>query len=125
MVRDWFELTLAQNLVSDGLLYPLVFHKFDEQLCAQGAGQVGMLTEFMRLWFAETQRWVDALVKTAIAESADNRALVEGWVSHWQARALEALAPLAEIGPGANALDTVAGEFAARLKKLGLAGAAQ
>lgn len=32
VVRDWFELTLAQNLVSDGLLYPLVFHKFDEQL---------------------------------------------------------------------------------------------
>jgi phenol hydroxylase P1 protein len=120
VVRDWFELTLAQNLVSDGLLYPLLFQKFDEQLCADGAGQVGMLTEFMRLWFAETQRWVDALVKPVLAESDDNRQLVAGWIAHWQARALEALAPLAEIGPGRAALDTVAGEFAARLKKLGL-----
>ena len=125
VVRDWFELTLAQNLVSDGLLYPLLFHKFDEQLCARGAGQVGMLTEFMRLWHAETQRWVDALVKTVAGESTENRQLIEGWVGHWQARALEALAPLAAIGTGSDALDTVAGEFATRLKKLGLAGAAQ
>ncbi|MDH4568458.1 phenol hydroxylase [Pseudomonas sp. BN414] len=125
VVRDWFELTLAQNLVSDGLLYPLMFHKFDEQLCAQGAGQVGMLTEFMRLWFAETQRWVDALVKTVASENIENRDLIEGWIAQWQARALEALAPLAEVGLGTAALDTVAGEFAARLKKLGLAGAAQ
>ncbi|MNP79074.1 hypothetical protein D3C76_1768240 [compost metagenome] len=79
----------------------------------------------MRLWFAETQRWVDALVKTVVGESPENRQLVEGWVAQWQARALEALAPLAEIGPGAAALDAVAGEFAARLKKLGIAGAAQ
>jgi hypothetical protein len=33
--------------------------------------------------------------------------------------------PLAEIGPGTNALDTVVDEFAVRLKKLGLAGAAK
>ena len=70
VVRDWFELTVAQNLVSDGLVYPLLFHKLDEQLAANGAGQVGMLTEFMRLWFAESQRWVDALLKTVINESA-------------------------------------------------------
>ncbi|NQD93043.1 phenol hydroxylase [Pseudomonas sp. CrR25] len=124
VVRDWFELSLAQNLVSDGLLYPLLFAKFDEQLCARGAGQVGMLTEFMRLWFAESQRWVDALVKTVINESAENRAQVEAWVAIWTPRAIAALAPLAEVGPGTEALDAVAGEFAARLKKLGLNGAA-
>ncbi|KSW27442.1 MULTISPECIES: aromatic/alkene monooxygenase hydroxylase subunit beta [unclassified Pseudomonas] len=124
VVRDWFELSLAQNLVSDGLLYPLLFERFDAQLVAAGAGQVGMLTEFMRLWFAESQRWVDALVKTVVAESDANRALVEGWVAHWRERALPALAPLAEIGPGHEALDAVDGAFGARLKKLGLSGAA-
>lgn len=124
VVRDWFELSLAQNLVSDGLLYPLLFERFDAQLVAAGAGQVGMLTEFMRLWFAESQRWVDALVKTVVAESDANRALVEGWVAHWRERALQALAPLAEIGPGHEALDAVDGAFGARLKKLGLSGAA-
>jgi phenol hydroxylase P1 protein len=125
VVRDWFELTLAQNLVSDGLVYPLLFQAFDEQLSANGAGQVGMLTEFMRLWFAESQRWVDALVKTVVGESAANRELIEGWIAHWRPRALQALAPLADIGPGADALASIDNDFAARLKKLGLAGGAQ
>ena len=124
VVRDWFELTLAQNLVSDGLLYPLLFERFDAQLVAAGAGQVGMLTEFMRLWFAESQRWVDALVKTVVAESEENRAQVEGWVAQWRSSALQALAPLAEIGPGREALDSIDAAFGARLKKLGLNGAA-
>jgi len=125
VVRDWFELTLAQNLVSDGLVYPLLFQAFDEHLSANGAGQVGMLTEFMRLWFAESQRWVDALVKTVAAESAANRELIEGWIAHWRPRAVQALAPLADIGPGADALASIDNDFAARVKKLGLAGGAQ
>ena len=124
VVRDWFELTLAQNLVSDGLVYPLLFHKFDEQLSANGAGQVGMLTEFMRLWFAESQRWVDALVKTVIAESPANLARVETWVDQWSRRALAAVRPLAAMGPGDAALDAVCSEFAVRLKKIGLSGVA-
>ncbi|MFJ3482067.1 aromatic/alkene monooxygenase hydroxylase subunit beta [Pseudomonas sp. NPDC090202] len=124
VIGDWFELTLAQNLVSDGLVYPLLFHTFDDQLSAAGAGQVGMLTEFMRLWFAESQRWVDALVKTGAGESAANHGLIETWVGHWRGRALQALAPLTGIGLGAEALDAVDQQFAARLKKIGLTGAA-
>jgi len=123
VVRDWFELTLAQNLVSDGLVYPLLFHKLDEQLSANGAGQVGMLTEFMRLWFAESQRWVDGLLKTVINESAANKDLVQGWVDHWSARCVEALEPLAALTLDTSALDTVCTEFSARLKKIGLTGA--
>ena len=123
VVRDWFELTVAQNLVSDGLVFPLLFHKLDEQLSANGAGQVGMLTEFMRLWFAESQRWVDALIKTVINESATNKALVQGWIDCWSARAVEALAPLAAMSLDVSALDVVCTEFSARLKKLGMTGA--
>ena len=123
VVRDWFELTVAQNLVSDGLVYPLLFHKLDEQLTANGAGQVGMLTEFMRLWFAESQRWVDALLKTVVNESAANKALVQGWVDHWSHRSVEALQALAALGLDPSALDTVCSEFDSRLKKLGLTGA--
>ena len=100
------------------------FGKFDEQLSAAGHGQVGMLTEFMRLWFGETQRWVDALVKTVAAESPANRELLERWIATWRSRALEALAPLAAIGPGHEALQAVDNEFGSRLKKLGLTGAA-
>ncbi len=124
VIKDWFELTIAQNLVSDGLAYPLLFIKFDEYLTRQGAGQLGMLTEFMRLWFAESQRWIDAMLKTVAAESDENRAQLQKWIEHWRLRALEAMAPLAKIGPGAAALEEVNGEFDARLKKIGLTGAA-
>lgn len=120
VIKDWFELSLAQNLVSDGLLYPLMYQKFDETLSAEGAGDVGMLTEFMRQWFAESSRWVDAMVKTVAAESDVNRQQIEAWIGHWMTRALEALAPLAEISAGAAALDGVHQDFLARLKKLGL-----
>ncbi|UVJ46023.1 aromatic/alkene monooxygenase hydroxylase subunit beta [Pseudomonas sp. LS1212] len=123
VIKDWFELSLAQNLVSDGLLYPLLFQKFDEQLCARGAGQVGMLTEFMRLWFTESQRWVDALVRTVINESPANLALVQGWVDRLSLTAVEALRPLAAMGPGEDALAAVGVEFSARLQKIGLMGA--
>lgn len=124
VVRDWFELSLAQNLISDGLVYPLLFHKFDDQLSANGAGQVGMLTEFMRLWFAESQRWVDALVKTVINESPENKTRVEVWIDYWSQRAVQALRPLAAMGLGDAALDEVCSEFSARLKKIGLNGVA-
>jgi phenol hydroxylase P1 protein len=123
VVRDWFELTVAQNLVSDGLVYPLLFYKLDEQLSANGAGQVGMLTEFMRLWFADSQRWVDAMLKTVINESAANKDLVQAWTDHWSQRAVEALQLLTAFGLNESALDSVCTEFAARLKKIGLTGA--
>ncbi len=120
VVKDWFELTLLQNLVSDGLLFPLIYQKFDEALTAEGAGDVGMLTEFMRNWFAESTRWVDAMVKTVAAESPENRAQIEAWVEYWQGRVVEALAPLAEVSTGQAALAEVQQAFAARLKKIGL-----
>ncbi|QII99139.1 phenol hydroxylase [Stutzerimonas balearica] len=120
VVKDWFELSLLQNLVLDGLLYPLLYQKFDETLSAEGAGDVGMLTEFMRTWFAESSRWVDAMVKTVAAESPENRAQIEAWIEHWRGRVVEALAPLAEKGPGQDALTAVQQEFATRLAKLGL-----
>ncbi len=123
VVRDWFELTLAQNLVSDGLLYPLLFERFDDQLARAGAAPLSMLTEFMRLWFGESQRWVDALVKTVTAASPENQQLIDGWVGHWRGRALAALRPLADLGPGRDALDAVDTAFGARLAKLGLNGA--
>ena len=57
-----------------------------------------------------------------INQSAENKALVEGWVDRWSQRAEAALRPLAAMGPGAAALDSVCGEFAVRLKKIGLTG---
>ncbi|MBW8454454.1 aromatic/alkene monooxygenase hydroxylase subunit beta [Pseudomonas stutzeri] len=120
VIKDWFELTLAQNLLLDGMSYPLMYQRFDQQLGEEGAADLSMLTEFMRDWYAESTRWVDAMLKVVLAESADNHAQIQTWVDAWEPRAYAALQPLAEAATGLAALDDVRAALAARLHKLGL-----
>jgi phenol/toluene 2-monooxygenase (NADH) P1/A1 len=120
VVRDWFELTLVQNLIIDGLMYPLMYEALDQWLGEQDAADVSMLTEFMRDWSKETVRWVDAMVKTVMVESEGNAAQLQLWVDAWEPRAYEALVPLADATMGREGLDTVRAQLANRLKKLGL-----
>ena len=125
VVKDWFELFVAQNLVQDGLLYPLVYaHFVDRRLNAEGGSAVSMVCAFMNEWFAESSRWVDATIKTAAAESPANAALIAGWLAHWRGRVREALLPVAELAfdqDGEKVLDTVTEAFDARVAKLGIA----
>jgi len=120
VIRDWFELGLAQNLVLDGLLQPLMYQRFDQWLTENGGSDVAMLTEFMRDWYGESTRWVDAMFKTVLAESEANREQVQAWLEVWEPRAYEALLPLAEEATGIAALDEVRSAFATRLQKIGL-----
>lgn len=124
VLKDWFELFVAQNLVQDGLLYPLIYGQFvDKQLNAEGGAAVSMVASFMPDWFAETSRWVDASIKTAAAESPENAALLSTWTRCWLARATEAMEPIATLALGGGAgpiLDTVVETFRARVTKLGL-----
>jgi phenol hydroxylase P1 protein len=95
LVRDdWFELHVAQNLVLDGLLYPLVYQQFDARLSAANPA-FSLVTEFMTAWYAETARWVDATVKTAAQESAQNAAVIGELAYGWLDRFTHALGPLA------------------------------
>jgi phenol hydroxylase P1 protein len=122
--KDWFEVFVAQNLVLDGLLYPLVYENIiDKRITAKGAASVAMLTSFMTEWFAETTKWVDFSVKTAAAESAGNQALISGWTTAWRDRAAAALTPVIEAAIGADAaplVTTVTEQFNARAARLGL-----
>lgn len=124
VVRDPFELFVAQNVALDGLLYALVYDRIvDEFLSSQGASSVAMLTQFMSDWFEEGRKWVDAYVKTACAESDANREVVTGWIRHWSARARQALLPIAQLGLGEQGeavLDEEIEGFAARMKKAGV-----
>jgi phenol/toluene 2-monooxygenase (NADH) P1/A1 len=124
VVQDWFELYVAQNLVLDGLLYPLFYKVLvEDELSMRGGTAIAMLTQFMTEWYAESAKWVDAQVKVAVAESPGNAALVGGWIAGWQARAVAALAPMAERALGeraGGAMDDLAQQFAARLAKLGV-----
>lgn len=123
VTQDWFELFVAQNLALDGLLYPLVYSYFDNALTAQAGPTVSMLIRFQAEWFAETTKWVDASIKTAAAESAENKALVSGWTRTWRDRAIKAVTPLAELALGNQAGSVMAElieQFNARAAKLGL-----
>lgn len=124
VVRDPFELFVAQNVALDGLLYPLVYERIvDDHLSTRGASAVAMLTQFMTEWFGETRKWVDAVLKVAAAESEANREVLTGWSGHWSDRAAAALLPVAALALGDQADEAVAEELAAlktRLAKTGI-----
>ncbi|SEP88333.1 Phenol hydroxylase P1 protein [Solimonas aquatica] len=123
VTQDWFELFMAQNFVLDGLLFPLIYQRVADSLAAEAGLVLSMLTRFQVDWYAETSKWVDASVKTAVAESSDNQALVSDWTRQWLERSRAALAPVAKLGLGAGseaALSEVLTQFKARAARLGV-----
>lgn len=122
VIKDWFELFVAQALVIDSVLHALVFDAFDGAGQSKGGAAVSMLTEFMIEWRAEQSRWVDAVIKTAAAESPQNNALITGWGKDWLARTVEAATPLCAhvLGADSAALTDIENELVARCRKLGL-----
>ena len=123
VLKDWFEVMVAQNLVADGLVYPLIFQEFDHAFAAQHGNDLSSLCNYSLKWQKDFSRWVDAVIKTAVAESDSNAKLIQGWVDKWAQRYLSALSPLAEhlLGSGGNAaIDAAKTTFANRIGKLGL-----
>jgi phenol/toluene 2-monooxygenase (NADH) P1/A1 len=124
VVNDPFELFVAQNLALDGMVFPLIYtHFVDDHLSVQGGTAVAMLTAFMPEWHTEANRWVDAVIKVAAAENADNQSLISGWFQRYADQAQAALAPVAEMAlgaAGAEALLAVRETLNARARKAGL-----
>lgn len=124
VIRDPFELFVAQNVALDGLLYPLVYERIvDDHISVRGGTAVAMLTQFMSDWFDETRKWVDAVLKAAAAESDANREVLQEWTRTWSDRAASAMVPIVELALGAAA-DEAVGEqlaaFKARIAKTGI-----
>ena len=107
-IEDWFELYVAQAFVLDGLMFPLIYDRFDAQLSRAGAAAIPMLTEFMVDWDAEQNRVVNAFLKTASSESAENRAQLSQWAQQWAERCAEALRPLADHIFGEDGVTVIA-----------------
>ncbi len=123
VVKDWFELHVVQNFLLDGVFHPLLFQRFGDAVVAAAGASFAMATEFLNEWFAESVRWTDAVVKTAAAESAANKALLEGWVARWQPQVRAAAAPLAEYlfaADGEQILDETVAALTARAAKAGI-----
>lgn len=124
VIKDWFELYVAQNVALDGILFGLAYREVDAALSEQAGPTVSMLTRFQAEWFQDANKWVDAVIKTAAAESADNQALLGQWYAHWRGRVQEALAPVARLAlgdAGDAALARAVAVVDARMQKAGLA----
>jgi phenol hydroxylase P1 protein len=124
VVTDWFETYVAQNLVLDGLVYPLVYQHFDARAAQALGASLAMLTEFNQQWQSEHAKWVDSVIRTVTAESPANQARVASWTAHYQRRALDALRPLAATlldDAADKALEELTTQFTTRLAKLGAA----
>lgn len=120
VIGDWFELTLVQNVLMDGLLYPLVYEKMDQWLGEQGADDVSMLTEFMRDWYKGSTSWTNAMIKAVAGESNVNRDKLRSWINHWEPEIYQAITPLAEATSGLEALEQTRTTLAVRLGKFDL-----
>ena len=120
VVSDWFESTLLQNLLIDKVLFSFAYEALDEWFSEMGARDIGMLTEFMRDWNKDTTRWIVAVVKTAVAESDNNKETIQVWVHHWEPQVFAALEPVALETVGKASLLKIQAELAALLKKVGL-----
>ena len=123
VVQDWFEIFVAQNLVLEGLAYPLIYDYLDGEFSAKGGTAISMMTRFMSEWTTETAKWIDAQIKVAAAESPENKALLSDWLRQYRSPVLEALIPLANRAFGDRAesvLAEVSEQFNARCAKLGL-----
>lgn len=124
VIKDWFELFVAQNVVLDGVLFPLAYHEVDQALSDRAGPTVSMLTRFQLEWSKDANRWVDSVIKTAAAESQANKTQLEQWFAHWRERAREALSPVAQLAmadAGTEALERSIATLEARMAKAGLA----
>jgi phenol hydroxylase P1 protein len=123
VVQDPMQTMLAQNLVGDALIYPLFFRRFDAEFAQANGPALSSLTDYLMRWYEETARWVDAVIRIAAGESAENTALLSGWAVHWRNAWTTALQPLVEevfADAAPIQIDEVVAAFDARAAKLGL-----
>lgn len=121
--KDWFQLLVAQDFVLDGLLYPLIYDRYNDKLNATHGPVFSMLTRFQREWYAETAKWIDAVLKAAAADNPDNKETLAGWIRQWRERAIATLAPVAKLAFGDDAdavMEEVVQTLNARAAKAGI-----
>ena len=123
VLKDWFELFVAQHVALDALLFGLAYTEVDQALNAKAGPTVSLLTRFQTELFEDSSKWVDASLRIAAAENPENKAQLQAWIAHWRARAVKALQPLAQMALGADAdaaLARVSARLDARLAKAGV-----
>ena len=119
--QDWFKLFVLQNLLIDSLMQSLVYGTFDQLLVENGARDVAMLTEFMQDCLTDLRKWSDPVFKLAIAESEENKALIQNWVTELLPQVQEAFSAWATLALNDTEIEQGLAVIAERSKKAGLA----
>lgn len=119
--QDWFKLYVLQNLLIDSCIQSLVYGQFDQYLVENGARDVAMLTEFMQECLSDLRKWSDPVFKLAIAESEENKALIQGWIAELLPQVQEAFSAWAGLALGDSNIEQAVALIAERSKKAGLA----
>lgn len=119
--QDWFKLYVLQNLLIDSCMQSLVYGQFDQYLVENGARDVAMLTEFMQDCLTDLRKWSDPVFKLAIAESEENKALIQGWIAELLPQVQEAFSAWAGLALADSNIEQAVALIAERSKKAGLA----
>lgn len=118
--QDYFKLYVYQNLIMNGFVRELIYQQFDQKLVALGARDLAMLTEFMQDTLTDLGKWSDSVLKTAAAESAHNKQLLNEWFNQYITEIKAAFQPWAEAVLSLDALDQAEQKIRDRAKKLGI-----
>lgn len=119
VLRDWFELFIAQTACVNGIVLNYIYNSTDEYW-EEASTPVAMLCEFSTDWLLEERKWTDNVLKIVAAESEENMNQVKEWLKKWSRQSYEALVPYAHStgDTGLEKLNQSMEEFKARLKKL-------
>ena len=122
VIKDWFELHIAQNVILDAFVHPLYFNLMEQELNAKGGSAQVMMTEFITSWNEECARWIDMTVKVACSENEENKELLNTWCKKYIEIAYNAVLPLAKKVHSSpeEAMDMIKDELVVRLNKNGL-----
>jgi phenol/toluene 2-monooxygenase (NADH) P1/A1 len=118
--QDWFKLYILQNLVIDTFLQELVFGQLDQWLVEHGGRDIAILTEFVKDCLTDLRKWSDSVLKTAIAESEENKTLIQSWISETLPDVHKAFKSWAQIALPDSNINTALNTVSERCKKAGL-----
>lgn len=118
--QDYFKLFLLQNLVIDSFMSELVYTQFDQWLADHQARDLAMLTEFMQEALTDLRKWSDSVLKTATAESIENKQLLSQWLAEYLPEVKAAFTPWAEQALSAGAIELAEKKLLERSKKIGI-----
>ena len=119
--QDWFKLYLLQNLLIDSCMQSLIYGQFDQYLVENGARDVAMLTEFMQDCLTDLRKWSDPVFKLAIAESEENKTLIQSWIAELLPQVQAAFSAWATLALENDDIEQAVTLITERCKKAGLA----